>query len=95
MSIDASKPGKDASWPAQELRANTGDAEILLPSGKATAHLAVGATVGGAAVLSPNDLDVDWKKNVAYMSDSSTKWTIDSLALSVIEVDSTGRYDSS
>lgn len=42
--------------------------------------------------MSPNDIDVDWEKEIVYMSDASVKWGQDYLPWAIIESDASSRY---
>lgn len=54
--------------------------------------LPIGASIDGAKLSFPNDVDVDPKQQVVYLSDSDTKWGWDDYMLSLLEFDNNSRW---
>ncbi|XP_003742505.1 adipocyte plasma membrane-associated protein [Galendromus occidentalis] len=71
--------------------AKRGLVEIDLSSGGSRVLLAIGTQINGTALTFPNDLDVDWDKEIVYMSDGSTKWSTDYSTLDILEADPNSR----
>lgn len=69
------------------------DTELKFLAGESKLHVAVGTPIGGTPLLFPDDIDVDWEKEIVYMSDGSTKWGLDHWVFAVIEVDPSSRWE--
>ncbi|XP_018494185.1 adipocyte plasma membrane-associated protein [Galendromus occidentalis] len=68
--------------------------EINLTTGESRVHLAVGSPIEGEPLLFPDDIDVDWEKQIVYMSDGSTKWPLEYWAMIVLEMEPSSRCEA-